>query len=292
MAKAAGVDYIWNDKNVRIDMRTKTGQQINKMGIGPEVGIGQYSVTVLDHANGMATFAANGVRADAHFVMKMLDLSIPNKDPSKDPNKQVVYSEKLPDGKQKILLQPAIDDLSDTLKKVEAGHLDDGQDAAGKTGTWQYKDSTEENAHAWMVGYTKNLAAAVWVGNKAEEKPLILKDDRKVYGATIPGPIWRDFMVGATKAMKLQPEEFAPPKYIGDEGAGNTPSPKPKEKPTRDPRCMFPGTCNTATPQATTQPTNGPGNPGGGGGGGGGGGPGGGGDVILTPAPAALNRRD
>ena len=36
-----------------------------------EVGFGQYPITVLDHANGMATFANDGVYNKAHFVNKV-----------------------------------------------------------------------------------------------------------------------------------------------------------------------------------------------------------------------------
>ena len=39
----------------------------------PILGIGQYPITVMDHANGMATMAAGGLRAKAHFVQKVKD---------------------------------------------------------------------------------------------------------------------------------------------------------------------------------------------------------------------------
>ena len=35
------------------------------------VGFGQYPITVLDHANGVATFANDGVYNKAHFVLKV-----------------------------------------------------------------------------------------------------------------------------------------------------------------------------------------------------------------------------
>src|SRR5207245_8212440 len=72
MARKAGVDAMWaNDpahpEPVRVDLRGRTGQDVAPR-FSTEVGIGQYGITVLDHANGMATFAAAGSRSDAHFV--------------------------------------------------------------------------------------------------------------------------------------------------------------------------------------------------------------------------------
>lgn len=56
-------------------------------------------------------------------------------------------------------------------------------DARGKTGT------TNNDADAWFVGYVPNkLVTAVWMGND-DRIPM-----RKVYGGTVCGPVWRQFM--------------------------------------------------------------------------------------------------
>jgi membrane peptidoglycan carboxypeptidase len=57
--------------------------------------------------------------------------------------------------------------------------------AAVKTGT------TDEYRDSWVVGYTPDLVAGVWVGN-TDNTPM--KDVQGVAGA---GQIWHDFMVGA-----------------------------------------------------------------------------------------------
>ncbi|MEV5606694.1 transglycosylase domain-containing protein [Streptomyces sp. NPDC052225] len=67
---------------------------------------------------------------------------------------------------------------------------------AGKTGT------TDARKNAWFVGYTPNLAGAVWVGSasQAVEMTDITIGGRyhaQVYGADTPGPIWRSAMTGA-----------------------------------------------------------------------------------------------
>lgn len=50
--------------------------------------------------------------------------------------------------------------------------------AKGKTGTTQnYRD-------AWFIGYTRELAAGIWVGND-DETPM-----KKVTGGSLPAQIW------------------------------------------------------------------------------------------------------
>ena len=90
-------------------------------------------------------------------------------------------------------------EVTAVLKEIpgQATHrLDDGREATGKTGTWEHSRTAAENAHAWMVGYTPQLATAVWVGNTGTEKPLISDKDgkRDQRCATCPATIWKRFM--------------------------------------------------------------------------------------------------
>jgi membrane peptidoglycan carboxypeptidase len=199
MAAKAGVDSMWADPKdgpgpVRIDLRGRSANDAMP-NFSTELGIGQYGITVLDHANGMATFAAGGKRAQAHFVRSVTRRG------------QQVYTEKL--GQPDIGLDPEqINELNWTLRKVDAAKLDNGWDVAGKTGTWQAGTSITENAHTWMVGYTRALAATVWLGT-TDGKPLTTKTGgHDVYGASHAAPIWRQFMVAATAAMKLDKDKY------------------------------------------------------------------------------------
>ncbi|WP_329083517.1 transglycosylase domain-containing protein [Streptosporangium sp. NBC_01469] len=84
-----------------------------------------------------------------------------------------------------------------------------GRDAAGKTGT------TDDYASAWFAGFTPDLAGAVSIGD-----PRGSRDHRltgvtiggryygAVAGATLPGPIWKDTMIGALKSVP--PASFTP----------------------------------------------------------------------------------
>jgi membrane peptidoglycan carboxypeptidase len=219
MAKHAGIDAIWANQPgkplpVRVDLRDKTGQDVAGQ-FSTELGIGQYGVTVLDHANGMASFAAGGKRADAHFVRQVTK------------GNDTVYAEHIAPS-ELGLDQEQIDELNWTLQKVDASKLNNGWDVAGKTGTWQYGTSTTENSHTWMVGYTRALAAAVWLGT-TDGGPLTTKNGgHDVFGASYPGAIWRQFMTQALAALKLDPNKyrFEAPKFPNDQPS---PSPSPSE---------------------------------------------------------------
>ncbi len=76
-----------------------------------------------------------------------------------------------------------------------------GRRVAGKTG------STNESVDAWFVGFTSDLAAAVWVGF---EQPRSL--GKKETGSTAAAPIFAAFMREAIKVIPAR--EFTPPKGI------------------------------------------------------------------------------
>ena len=68
-----------------------------------------------------------------------------------------------------------------------------GWQVAGKTGTGQaYRD-------AWIVGYTANLVAGVWIGNDSNA-PM-----KRVFGGTLPAAIWSKFMVRAHAGVEPKP---------------------------------------------------------------------------------------
>jgi membrane peptidoglycan carboxypeptidase len=50
----------------------------------------------------------------------------------------------------------------------------------------EYNNRNDQNAHAWNVGFTKNLAAAVWVGNRADEQAIVDKNGATIWGSGIP----------------------------------------------------------------------------------------------------------
>ncbi|WP_433256860.1 transglycosylase domain-containing protein [Streptosporangium sp. CA-135522] len=84
-----------------------------------------------------------------------------------------------------------------------------GRDAAGKTGT------TDDYAAAWFAGFTPDLAGAVSIGDPRGSQEHKLNDVTiggrhygSVLGAGIPGPIWKDTMLGALRGVR--PTPFTP----------------------------------------------------------------------------------
>ncbi|MFR9779119.1 transglycosylase domain-containing protein [Micromonospora sp. MS34] len=258
MAKRAGVNSMWetvkgNPQPQRVDLRDQPTEEVAKR-FSTEVGIGQYGISVQDHANGMATFAAGGKRAESHFVRSV----------TKGEDK--VYTEQLK-GTDLGLDNEAIDQLDWTLRRVKAAKLNNGWDSAGKTGTWQAGQSTTQNVHTWMVGWTGALASAVWLGT-TDGKPLKTKNGSyEVYGSTGPGPIWRQFMEQATAAMKLDPDKyrFGDPAFPDDTPtqtapaspapATSAPSPTARPTPTAEPSSPSPSPSERPTQPPSVSPS-------------------------------------
>ncbi|MGN9777361.1 transglycosylase domain-containing protein [Micromonospora sp. H33] len=243
MATRAGVDSMWanpkgDSKPKRIGLRGQSSEEVAKQ-FSTEVGIGQYGITVEDHANGMATFAAGGKRAEAHFVRSV------------SKGDEEVLKERLTQT-DVGLDEEAVAQLNWTLRRVKAAELDNGWDSAGKTGTWQAGQSTTRNLHTWMVGYTGALASAVWLGT-TDGKPLRTKDGSyDVFGSSGAGPIWRQFMEQATAALKLDPDKyrFTEPKFPDDDAPSSPTASARPERTEADP------TPTTARPTPTaTRPT-------------------------------------
>jgi len=113
------------------------------------------------------------------------------------------------------VLDPATADatadvLSGVFTKGTMRHVGGiGRDAAGKTGT------TDDYAAAWFAGFTPDLAAAVSLGDprgSQRHKLTGVTIGGRYYGAvaggTLPGPIWKDTMVGALAGVP--PTSFTP----------------------------------------------------------------------------------
>jgi membrane peptidoglycan carboxypeptidase len=225
MARDAGIDYMWTDDLERRDLREVADMSTESpTNFDTILGIGQYSVTVLDHANGLATMAAGGLRADAHFVQKVMK------------GTNVLYADRLPVDQGRILSPQNVNDLTFALSQVSSAKVNTGWDTAGKTGTWELASDPGENGHAWMVGFSRRIAAAVWVGNKADEQAIRDKGNSIIYGSGLPSAIWQSFMTNATAALN-EPKEntkFNAPNYAGETmppGAVKGPN-----EPGRDPR--------------------------------------------------------
>jgi membrane peptidoglycan carboxypeptidase len=264
MAYNEGVQHIWNDSRQRIDLAKlpDISQATKQDGIGAEVGIGQYGITVQDHANGAATIASGGIAAKEHFVRQVMK------------DGKVKYGETLPaPNAQRVLNQQQINDETYAMSLVDPNHPSvDGYQTATKTGTWEYNQSETANAHAWNVGFTTKLAAAVWVGPKTDEHALISNANSAfgigngtVWGSTLPAAIWRKFINDASQAMNLPKDktQFNGPSNTGDVLPPAFPSPTPTTSPTPSPSVTITqsptgkpsNTKSSASPSPSTSPS-------------------------------------
>jgi len=94
---------------------------------------------------------------------------------------------------------------------ASASALAGGRPAAGKTGT------TDGNNETWFVGFTPQLATAVWVGTPDDKNNARVLDNVRlagqsygtVFGASIAAPVWKAIM---DRALQGQPPvPFAAP---------------------------------------------------------------------------------
>lgn len=217
MAKKAGVTTMWgtsgNGVSKAFDLTKTKAEDLVRSPFDYVVGYGQYPITVLDHANGMATMANRGKYNKAHFVLKIEKMD-------RDTGKWKLVGGEKANPKQRIDGK-VVDEVTAVLKTIpgENGRgLAGGREAAGKTGTWEY--GKNDNGHAWMVGYTPDVAMAVWVGSK-DPKHLAIRDKNKkmIGGAGLPGEIWKKAMDGAVKGT----DKVSLPSVtgMGDDKVGN-----------------------------------------------------------------------
>ncbi|EHR63940.1 transglycosylase domain-containing protein [Saccharomonospora cyanea] len=188
-AMAAGIPENGNGVDSKPTMPTLDGNI--------SIGGGDTMVSPLHMAAAYATFADNGMRHETHFVAKLTTA-----------DGEIVFdetSEVATEGEPAFSSDPAeskqiAGNVTKSLIPVlEYSELTcaGGRACAGKTGTHQYVDPggavVDENAEAWMVGYSPQISAAVWVGTGRNE-PIRDAAGNRVYGSGLPGEIWKLFM--------------------------------------------------------------------------------------------------
>ncbi len=243
MAKNAGVGTMWGVnpfKAYPLDQAIPAGRSV----FDYQVGFGQFPISVFDHASGMATLANHGLHHAPHFVMRV-----------DRKNRQSGKWERLPAGDEKLTGQQTIDrriadEVTYVLKKIPAtqGHTLSGRQAASKSGTWENAKMKPDgktnvfpntNSNAWYVGYTDQIAAAIWVGSR-DHNDTPIKDPKgaNIFGAGLPGQMWEDFMNAVHKDLKLPVHRLTDGSggRLGDPNAGEFRADERRRRDPRDPR--------------------------------------------------------
>ena len=205
---------IQSDNSVYAQLTAMVGprnvrRMAHRLGIKSElsgyfaIGLGAEAVNPLEMARAFSTFANGGRRIDGSlFGNRPRAIVSVTKDGDRRQNK-VVPRRALEPEKAKLInqiLQRVV--TSGTGRKAA---LSD-RPAAGKTGT------TENYGDAWFVGYTPQLAVAVWVGYANELIPMLTEyEDDPVAGGTFPALIWKTFMEEALDYLHARPGYFDSP---------------------------------------------------------------------------------
>jgi 1A family penicillin-binding protein len=179
----------------------KTAEMAHRLGIAsklnpvPSLPLGPSSVSPLEMATAYVPFASQGVRVEPRFITKITDS-----------NGRVLYQS---EPFRNVVLDSRIAYLmTDMMKSVLHSPTGTGRSlgpivnrpSAAKTGT------SQNNRDAYIVGFTPDLVAALWVGN---DENLSLPGQT---GAGLAGPAWANFMREAHK--ELPSRDFARPDGI------------------------------------------------------------------------------
>ncbi|MCU1353316.1 MAG: mrcA [Acidimicrobiales bacterium] len=215
--------------------------------------LGTSEVRPLDMAAAYSVLANDGVRNEPYFVERI-----------EDRKGKVIYQHR---GNPQQVLDPQTARLVTQVlvANVNGGtgknaRLGWGQVAAGKTGT------TNNSSNVWFVGYTPQLATAIWMGVTSGNVDLARAGLGGATGGRYPATTWGDLYQKLYDGTPLVP--FVDP---GPTRPGQSVGIVPNEI----------GGRSNSLPRRAPNPFQG----GGGGGNGGGGGGGGGGGAGVTPSP-------
>jgi membrane peptidoglycan carboxypeptidase len=174
-------------------LHTGTGA---KIPCGPaSVTLGAGTTTPLTLATSYATLAANGKYCPPNPI---LSITTNDKKPLKlrpTACKQVIDAD---------VAKGATALLTNVIKSgTGTGAQLGSRPAAGKTGT------TDNHYQSWFVGFTPQLATAVWVGTPYTQfrmKNISLAGHfyGEVFGGTISAPVWKAIMLGASQDMPIR----------------------------------------------------------------------------------------
>ncbi len=185
-----------------VQMASELGVR-NTLTPDPSAVLGSVETTVLDMASAYSTFAAEGIATDPVMVERVIA-----------PDGSEIY--RAPPTARRVIDEDVANRVTGVLSQVvERGTGTRAQLAdrpvAGKTGT------TQNWSDAWFVGYTPELATAVWVGfpegqisMRPPETPI------RVTGGSWPAEIWQgynEYVLANTDPLEF-PE--APPEPARD----------------------------------------------------------------------------
>ncbi|MFK0118721.1 transglycosylase domain-containing protein [Streptomyces sp. NPDC090994] len=220
-AKSVNTYYVQLISDIGICPVTEMAQ---KMGVeradggtmqqAPSIALGTQEMSPLTMANAYATFASRGMYCTPVAIESI--------------TQRVGQQNKSLEVPKSTCSRAMSETTADTINTLLRGVVEDGtgteaglgsRPSAGKTGTTDFRYA------AWFVGYTPNMAGAVWVGDPAHERQMVditiggVPHD-KVFGGEVPGPIWRDMMTGALEGKPATDFSYVDIPEGGDKDKG------------------------------------------------------------------------
>ena len=225
------------------------------------IGIGDYPVRVIDMADSFGTFANGGTTRSPYFVQEVTDAQ-----------GAIVYQHRGPGVRT---LDPKVaNDVGVTLAPIAGWSgvpLADGRPSAAKTGTEgiQTGPNSGQNSDAWMVGYTPQVSAAVWVGSGNSTAAIKDAYGQPEYGRDLPGRTWQLFMDSYLAGAPQQPVATTQQISVGDNQPDTPAPPAPSYSPTSNspppshspPTSSAPDTRSPSPPRSSREPSTPPATP-------------------------------
>jgi penicillin-binding protein 1A len=169
------------------------------------IGLGVEAVSPLEMARAFATFASGGERVDGS-VLGNVPRAVLRVEDGRQVNSNDPVRKRVIDANDAAIANSILQEVvsSGTAKRAAIA----GRPVAGKTGT------TENHGDAWFVGYTPQLAVAVWVGYPNKLRPMETQfEGEPVAGGTFPALIWNTFAKRALAHLEEPSEGFPSPVY-------------------------------------------------------------------------------
>ena len=210
-----------------VDVATRLGIRRSPLPAECSLGLGAIEVFPLEHATAYATLANRGVHCAPHAITRIEQA----------------------DGTPFYEYQPRCERAVDTAVADRVVDIMEGPVTAGGTaphanlGRWPTRGktgTTNDYRDAWFMGFVRQLATAAWVGyengvttfdsqeaaeatcrNPVNERAQCVETRlmtnvtiggtfyRRVFGGTIPAPMWKAYMVQAV--ANLEPQGFPKP---------------------------------------------------------------------------------
>lgn len=159
---------------------------------GLSLALGSAEAKLTDMTNAYAAFANKGQQFDTSMMVSIRDKYNDTVFERKPVTARTVMSEDA-----SFLISDILDDESARAPIFGASLNTPGYSVAVKTGT------TDNARDAWTIGYARQLAVGVWVGNN--DNAAMLNG-----GSSMAGPIWRGTILAALRGTANQPFTPAP----------------------------------------------------------------------------------